>query len=133
MDDTNRVRLAQLMEARREKLGLTWEQVALKGSITDETLRQVRRNRRVISRGTRRAIEAGLDWATGSVDQILSGGDPQPLPEPADLPGLPSGDLPAMIDYLSRLDYPPADRRRMVAQVLRIDHEAREADRRAAG
>lgn len=62
-----------MMEDRRQELRLTWEQAAAKGSITTETLRQVRTGDRPIRPLTKRAIEEGLDWPPGTVNRILSG------------------------------------------------------------
>lgn len=75
------------MEARRGELRLTWDQVAARGSITAETLRQVRIGDRPIRALTKRAIEDALDWPTGTIDSILSGDSVQPpdRPEAVDL------------------------------------------------
>lgn len=74
--------LAQHMETRRQELRLTWDQVAVRGSITAETLRQVRIGDRPIRPLTKRAIEEGLDWPAGTVDAILTGLTAQPLDRP---------------------------------------------------
>jgi hypothetical protein len=64
------------MDERRKELRLTWNQVAQRGSTTDETLRQVRTGQQRIQAMTMRAVEAGLQWGKGSVESILDGGDP---------------------------------------------------------
>ncbi|MFE3461328.1 hypothetical protein ACFXKD_27605 [Nocardiopsis aegyptia] len=76
-----RVALREEMEARREYLGITWQQVAdaSGGETTEETLRRVRTGTSRIQIKTRKAIEVGLQWKRGSVSSILSGGPPTPL------------------------------------------------------
>lgn len=61
------------MDERRRFLRLTWDQVAERGSITYETLRQVRLGTSAMRPLTKRAIEAGLDWPADLVDVILDG------------------------------------------------------------
>lgn len=77
--ETPRERLARLMEDRRRELGLTWDEIAFRGSTHAETLRQVRKGERRIRPITRRAIEVGFAWTEGSVERILQGGDPTPV------------------------------------------------------
>ena len=81
-----RERLASLMDDRRLELRLRWREVAEAGGISYEALRDVRNGKGGIRRLTERAIEAGLQWAPGSIAQILDGGDPvlaEAAPEPA--------------------------------------------------
>lgn len=61
------------MDHRRQELGLTWDQVAARGSITGETLRQIRRGESTGRPLTRRAVERGLEWPTNTVDRVLNG------------------------------------------------------------
>lgn len=69
--------LADLMDERRLSLGLTWKDVANRSGLTTETLRQVRAQGSTEIRGlTKRGIETALEWAPGSVDSVLGGGDP---------------------------------------------------------
>lgn len=72
-EETIRERLARYMDERRQELGLTWDQVAAKGSITTETLRQIRIGDRPIRPLTRRAIEVALDWQAGTIGRVLAG------------------------------------------------------------
>lgn len=74
-----RARLAELTEARRQELGLTWEQVARAGGTSYETIRAARNDDNGIRTLTRRAIATGLRWTPNSVDLILAGGDPVPV------------------------------------------------------
>lgn len=79
-DVTVRARLAQLMDERRVQLGLTWNQVADRASLTKEGLRTVRQGTRKIMPLTKWGIELALHWQSGSVDSVLDRGDPTPLP-----------------------------------------------------
>jgi hypothetical protein len=75
-----RQRLRALMEARREELGLAWTEVAAAGGSSVKTIHQVRTLDLGIAPGTQRAIEAGLQWAPGSIRRFLADGtDPVPL------------------------------------------------------
>lgn len=130
MAEDPRDRLAQYMEDRRDELRLTWDQIASKGSTHAETLRQVRKNRREITKQTKRAIEIGLEWRTGSVDNILGGGTPGVLPDAADLPDLPAGDLPAQINWVKQQAWSATDRQRVIAQLIELEQEA-QGERRA--
>lgn len=82
--DDGRARLAAKMEDRRLALGRTWAQVADQGSTTTETLRQIRAGGTPMRALTKRAVEMGLHWASGSVDAILSGGEPIEISGQAD-------------------------------------------------
>lgn len=77
----NRERLAALIEARQEELGVPWTQVIETSGLGKEGLRKIRR---AITRNPRvqhrRGLERALRWALGSVDRVLAGGDPIPLP-----------------------------------------------------
>lgn len=69
-------RLADLMNARRVDLGLTWTQVATTAHIVPETLRSIRIGKNEPNELTKRSIEDALMWASGSIDAVLSGGEP---------------------------------------------------------
>lgn len=71
--------LADRMDRRRAELGLRWADVADRGGITTQTLREVRAGARRLRGLTKAAIERALEWAPGSVDVILDGGEPQPV------------------------------------------------------
>ncbi|WP_189059652.1 hypothetical protein [Longimycelium tulufanense] len=78
-----RERLADAMERRRLELRMRWKDVAAAGDIAYETLRAIRKGKGDEIRGlTKVAIETALRWAPGSVDVILSGGEPTPLEQP---------------------------------------------------
>jgi hypothetical protein len=75
-----RQRLRTLMEARREELRLPWTEVAAAGGTSVKTISNVRIGEQGILPETRHMIETGLRWAPGSIEAILAGGDPAPLP-----------------------------------------------------
>jgi transcriptional regulator with XRE-family HTH domain len=66
------------MDERRQALGMTWAEVASDAKITVETLRAVRRGNNQPSALTKRGLERALQWQSGSIDQLLKGGDPTP-------------------------------------------------------
>ncbi|GAA4059572.1 hypothetical protein GCM10022214_10110 [Actinomadura miaoliensis] len=76
--ETSRQRLARLMDERRAELRLTWHEVAERAGMTREGLRRTRTGSGSIRSLTKRGIEDALEWAVGSVDMILAGGDPLP-------------------------------------------------------
>lgn len=132
MTEDGRDRLARIMEERRGEIGRTWDDVAAKGSTHAETLRQVRKHRREITRKIKRAIEEGLDWHTGSVDRVIAGGYPAPLPTgPDDLPGLPVNSLLAQMDWVQRQPWSAIDKQRVVNMLIELDQQA-EQERRAS-
>lgn len=79
-ESPNRQRLAELMEGRRKDLRLRWQDVAEASGLSLKTLHSVRSSDKRVAELTKTGIEDGLRWEHGSVDLILSGGDPVPLP-----------------------------------------------------
>jgi hypothetical protein len=71
--------LADRMDRRRAELGLRWADVADRGGITTQTLREVRAGTRRPRGLTKAAIERALEWTPGSVDAALEGGEPAPV------------------------------------------------------
>ena len=71
-------RLDAVMEQRRLELNLEWRDIAQRGGLAYETLRALRRTGKA-SPLSKRRIETGLLWAAGSIDTVLSGGDPTPV------------------------------------------------------
>lgn len=102
-------RLDEHMDARRLDLRMTWREVADAASISPETIRAVRRGDNVPGDITRRGLEDALRWEPGSINRILAGGDPTPLPEAGAArsgPALPADDprlriLDAALDTLT--------------------------------
>jgi hypothetical protein len=124
-----RARLAELMDERRRDLRLTWDQVAERGSITYETIRQVRSGKSAIRALTKRGLEVGLAWAQGSVDVVINGGDPVALysDDQAHVAGR-TREADALVESIWASDLPDEDKLEMVEVVLA---ERAEADRRA--
>lgn len=75
-----RRRLADLMDDRRIELDLAWEDVARRAGVTGMTLRRVRNNESAPPRRTAHKIDRALEWEPGSVEAILTGGEPTPVP-----------------------------------------------------
>jgi hypothetical protein len=71
-------RLDAAMEERRLELNLEWREIAKRGGLTYETLRTLRRSG-VVSALSKRRAESGLQWAQGSIDSVLAGGNPVAL------------------------------------------------------
>ncbi|WP_144070250.1 hypothetical protein [Nonomuraea indica] len=76
--DDHANRLAKLMETRRLALHLMWEDVAQAAGITTAFLRKIRSGAGARPL-TKAKLEAVLQWAPGSIDAILEGGDPTDL------------------------------------------------------
>src|SRR2546428_3234991 len=79
MSTPERKRLDGVMDRRRARLGLSWGDVAERGQLSVATLRRARRGSGELTLDTKLAIERALRWADGSVDAILTGGDPVEL------------------------------------------------------
>lgn len=72
------------MDDRRVDLGLRWADVAELAGLTPEGLRGVRRGDGELRGLTKRGIEDALEWERGSVQSILTGGQPTAISD-ADL------------------------------------------------
>lgn len=73
---TDATRLSEAMEKRRLELRMKWTQVADRADLSQAGLGAIRRGERSPSPLTRARIEHALQWAPGSVDAIMAGGDP---------------------------------------------------------
>jgi transcriptional regulator with XRE-family HTH domain len=83
------------MAQRREERGLRWKDVAEIAGVTTETLRQIRNGGgETIRPLTRTGLEKAMLWASGSVQAVLEGRDPTPLP-------LPVGPLPQDAEHVA--------------------------------
>lgn len=71
-----RVRLRTYLEARRGRLRLTIDDVAEAAGVRSNTYARVRDGDRPIQPATASGIEDALQWAPGSVQCILDGGEP---------------------------------------------------------
>ena len=75
--------LAAAVRARRGELGLTQADVAEDGQVSVDTVNNIENLRRTpkggLNRRSARGLEAGLQWAPGSVESVLSGGVATPV------------------------------------------------------
>ncbi len=55
---------------------MTWKQVSDKAGLSPQGLRDVRAGEGAIRPLTKRGLEDALEWAPGSVDAVLAGGEP---------------------------------------------------------
>lgn len=123
------------MEERRLQLGDRWLDVANRADITTETLRQIRTGAQPMRPLTKRAIESGLIWAAGSVDNILAGGEATPV----DQGGTGDPDFDSLIAWLSRVasnpnrDAPLRTWARTQIEQLAAIRDADQAEGRARG
>lgn len=76
MTGSHHERLAELMDARRLELGMTWEEVASAAGIKPPTLRAIRNGTNRPSPLTARGLDKAMSWTPGSVEAILDGGEP---------------------------------------------------------
>lgn len=68
------------MDDRRGELGLTWDEVAKSSGVSTETLYRVG-DGRPMRTTTKKGIERALRWESGSIEAILDGDGPTPIPE----------------------------------------------------
>src|SRR5262245_274480 len=68
--------LGEEMDQRRVALRLTWREVAERAGLSIAGLGAIRRGERQPTAVTRARIDDALEWAPGSIDAILSGGEP---------------------------------------------------------
>ena len=82
MEANNRKRLGVAVVARRIELGMrTTKALSEKTDLTPRMLGDLENGRRDnFSSGTKAQIERALQWAPGSIDSTLAGGDPTPIP-----------------------------------------------------
>ena len=79
--DRNWKLLAEHAARRRAKLGLSQIEVAQRGPLSLDRVQSIEGAKRKSYRlGTLLALERALGWETGSVETILDGGEPTPLP-----------------------------------------------------
>lgn len=74
-------RLNDVMNARRRQLRLEWKDVADAAGLSLSGLGAIRRGERTPRDLTRDRLEDALHWAPGSIDAIMSDGDPIPADE----------------------------------------------------
>lgn len=69
-------RLDHAIEARTIELGISYVELAARAGISDVSLRNLRKGRANFRPRNLRKLETALDWAPGSIDAVLDGGDP---------------------------------------------------------
>lgn len=82
---TDATRLSEAMEKRRLELRMKWTQVAERADLSQAGLGAIRRGERSPSPLTRARIEHALQWAPGSVDAIMAGGEPANAAQASDV------------------------------------------------
>jgi transcriptional regulator with XRE-family HTH domain len=76
MDEPDWTRLAQAVKSRRFELGLSARAAAARANINRSTWATIEDGERKLSKHLWVSVERALDWAAGSIDSILAGGDP---------------------------------------------------------
>jgi transcriptional regulator with XRE-family HTH domain len=76
----NAERLDEAMRQRRVQLGLSWEDIAAAADITSAHLRRIRTGQYLPRDTTAAKLERAFRWSAGSIDAVLAGGEPTPLP-----------------------------------------------------
>lgn len=75
-EDPNWARLAEAVKSRRFQLGLSARGAAAKANINRSTWSTVEDVERKLSKHLWVAVERALDWAPGSIEAVLHGGEP---------------------------------------------------------
>ncbi|WP_200302292.1 helix-turn-helix domain-containing protein [Streptomyces adelaidensis] len=74
------MRLGNYVERRIAELGLEYAAVCRAGGFSDETLSKIRKGAINARPATYHKLGRALAWSQGSIEAILSGGEPTPLP-----------------------------------------------------
>lgn len=135
-DPAVRNQLAVYVRERRDFLGLTQEDVRGVGGPSTATMRLIEGALQDSYRPSiLRGLERALRWAPNSVDQIIDGGPPTPLPDEADdIPSTPA-ETAAAILALSTVEGLPqyeVDFLRGIAQKIAQQDESHPKERRQA-
>lgn len=69
-------RLSDALNKRRTALRLQWQEVTDRANMSTAHLRNVRTGKASLSDLAKAELEEALQWAPGSIDRILEGGDP---------------------------------------------------------
>lgn len=72
-------RLNAAMEERRVQLRMSWRDITRAAEMSYEGLRAIRKGERHPTAVTKARLEDALQWQAGSIDTLLSGGEPIPL------------------------------------------------------
>lgn len=119
-------RLAGAIAQRRRELGMSVTKAAKIAAINRDTWSDAEAGRRLLHVHNRAGVERALQWADGSVDVILEGGEPA-----ATTTALPTpyGDkLATEVDRIERLPIPAEDRLRLIRALVNLyEQQASEA------
>lgn len=74
-------RAETIMDERRQQLDMMWKDVAEAAKLSAQSLLDFRQGKTNPRQLTKRRIDAALGWEAGSLQAVLDGGDPTPLPE----------------------------------------------------
>lgn len=124
--EPDRGRLGELVSKRRRELGLSISAAARNAGIDRATWTGTERGARRTEAYNFAGIERALTWEPGSIDRILTGGEPAPAdqhpaaaPEPA-----PDFDLKEEIDRVLRLDYPASTKLHIIQGLMKLHEQA---------
>lgn len=126
--DVPRTRLASRIRDRRQELRLSQAEAARLASMARNTWASAEDGSRDVRTQNYAGIERALQWAAGSVDEILGGGEPTAENAPPALPA--DFDLDAELDRINRLDVSGA-KKLAAARALIEMYEQAQAERRA--
>lgn len=79
--EENRQRLADRMNDRRRELRIRWTGVARRAGMTPQNLLRIRKGDISVTWEAADGIDDALQWRRGSVQAILEGREPIPLPQ----------------------------------------------------
>ncbi|MBN1174299.1 MAG: hypothetical protein JXA67_19170 [Micromonosporaceae bacterium] len=129
-----RERLAQEIRGRRRELRLSLREAAKRAGIARNTWSGVEDETRIAQDTTYAGIEAALEWAPGSIEAILAGGNPtpgDPLPETLPPQHLDEPfDLDEELERIQALDLPAHLRLRLMRRMTQFYAQA-QAEQRA--
>lgn len=114
-DDINAIRLGERIRIRRDRLGLTGEELGKRMGLAAGSIYANEHGRRP-SRRSKALYERELLWRVGSCDLVLEGGEPIELPEPSARAIDVAPGVRIWIDEFNRLD--ETQQRRALRQAL---------------
>lgn len=116
--ESDRVRVAKYVVARRGSLGLTQEQLAERAGVTVKTIYNLEAGERWPQARTRGAIEGALRWRSGDLVRIGEGNEPTSVGEEADLDTV-LKELEELNAYFADLKTDSGEKRRVALAFLR--------------
>lgn len=107
-----RERLTAAIGTRAVELRLKLNKVAVRAGMSTANFLRIRTGEVALTPLAIAALEQALEWESGSIQDILAGGQPTPRRQPSDLPPAPPG-----IDPAEWATWDPLDRRMVLAAV----------------